>query len=69
MKRIWLLIYFMSLATFVAAQPRETYADLAGARIWYRDTGGKVLVIDAVGEMNDVTQRALDALGAQGIRP
>src|SRR5438093_1778622 len=30
----------MSLATFAAAQPRETYADLAGARIWYRDTGG-----------------------------
>ena len=40
MKRIWLLIYFMSLATFAAAQARETYADLAGVRIWYRDTGG-----------------------------
>jgi pimeloyl-ACP methyl ester carboxylesterase len=35
-----LLICIMSLAVFTVPQTRETYADLAGVRIWYKDTGG-----------------------------
>jgi adenylate kinase len=30
---------------------------------WYRSHGGKVVVVDAVGEVGEVTARALDALG------
>jgi len=44
-RRIALLIYFISVATFAAAQTRETYADLPGARIWYKDTGGSGMPI------------------------
>src|SRR5215510_4190725 len=35
-----LFICIMSLAVFAAPQARETYADLAGVRIWYKDAGG-----------------------------
>ena len=38
--QLQLLICIMSLAVFAAPQTRETYADLAGVRIWYKDTGG-----------------------------
>jgi len=31
---------FLSLADHVMSQPRETYAELSGARIWYTDSGG-----------------------------
>ena len=32
---------------------------------WYREHGGKVVVVDAVGEVSDVTARALAALGSR----
>jgi pimeloyl-ACP methyl ester carboxylesterase len=38
--QLQLFICIMSLAVFAAPQARETYADLAGVRIWYKDTGG-----------------------------
>ena len=36
---------------------------------WYRAHGGKVVVVDAVGEVSDVTARALAALGVTRRRP
>src|SRR5206468_5068522 len=38
--QLQLLIGIMFLAVFAAPQARETYADLPGVRLWFKDTGG-----------------------------
>jgi pimeloyl-ACP methyl ester carboxylesterase len=39
-KALILLICVSFVAAVAFAQGRETYADLAGVRLWYKDTGG-----------------------------
>jgi pimeloyl-ACP methyl ester carboxylesterase len=40
LKGLGLLIYFGFLTALAFPQARETYAELPGVRLWYKDTGG-----------------------------
>ena len=60
-----------AVQTAAAAPARETYADLPGARIWYRDTGGAgvpVVFLHAATGSSRVWEYQIPAFTAAGYR-
>jgi pimeloyl-ACP methyl ester carboxylesterase len=70
-KTIGLLIYVCFFAGFALAQGRETFAELGGVRLWYKDSGGRgvpVVVLHANTGSSQNWEHQIPAFTAAGYR-
>jgi len=71
LKGIGLLIYGIFSAVLVSPQARETYAELPGVRLWYKDTGGSgvpIVVLHSNTGSSQNWEHQIPAFTAAGFR-
>jgi pimeloyl-ACP methyl ester carboxylesterase len=70
-KGIGLLIYVVFFAVLAFPQARQTYAELSGARLWYKDTGGSgvpIVVLHSNTGSSENWEHQIPAFTAAGFR-